>query len=205
MDKKPSITVGIMDQSMSNNLMFRLVKIVDIGYVASFYFVIGLIASRLFDKFFGLFDPKKEDKKNVFQCGLELVGMIWLIGVSTYIVRNLAELIPSPVDGIYGFKHSKLKELGGAAVYSLIFMGYAYHFRAKLDYFNKRLNKGLDLPIPAAYLTPINNFLKMSDSPSTASTASTASSVAESPNNPKDASQIKPVDLSMPTTQSSSR
>jgi hypothetical protein len=48
MDKKPSITVGIMDQSLFNNMMFRLVKIVDIGYVASFYFVIGLIASRLF-------------------------------------------------------------------------------------------------------------------------------------------------------------
>jgi hypothetical protein len=193
MDKKPAI--GIMDQSLFNNMMFRLVKIVDIGYVASFYFVIGLIASRLFDKFFGLFDSKKEDKKNVFQCGIELVGMIWLIGVSTYIVRNLAEFIPSPVDGIYGFKHSKLKELGGAAVYSLIFMGYAYHFRSKLDYFNKRLNRGLELPIPEAYLTPINNFLRMSDSPL---------SVASSPNNPTDASQIKPVDLSMPTTSSQS-
>ena len=73
-------------------------------------------------------------------------------------------------------------------------MGYAYHFRSKLDYFNKRLNRGLDLPIPSAYLTPINNFLRMSDSPSS----------AESPNNPKDASQIKPVDLAMPTTNQSS-
>ena len=196
MDKKP--TVGIMDQSLFNNMMFRLVKIIDIGYVAVFYFIIGLIASRLFDKYFGLFDSKNEDKKSIYQVGLELIGMIWLIGTSTYVVRNLAEFIPSPMDGIYGFKHSKLKELGGAAVYSLIFMGYAYHFRAKLDYFNKRLNKGLDLPIPAAYLTPINNFLRMSESPS---------SVASSPNNPTDASQIKPVDLSIPTTstQSSSK
>jgi hypothetical protein len=193
MDKKP--TIGIMDQSITNNIMFRLVKIVDIGYVACFYFIIGLIASRLFDKYFGLFDSKNEDKKSIYQVGLELIGMIWLIGVSTYVVRNLAEFIPSPMDGMYGFKHHKLKELGGAAVYSLIFMGYAYHFRSKLDYFNKRLNKGLDLPIPAAYLTPINNFLRMSDSPS---------SVTASPNNPTDASQIKPVDLSMPTTSSQS-
>jgi hypothetical protein len=193
MDKKP--TIGIMDQSITNNIMFRLVKIMDIGYVACFYFIIGLIASRLFDKYFGLFDPKNEDKKSIYQVGLELIGMIWLIGVSTYVVRNLAEFIPSPLDGIYGFKHSKLKELGGAAVYSLIFMGYAYHFRAKLDYFNKRLNKGLDLPIPAVYLTPINNFLRMSESPS---------SIASSPNNPTDASQIKPVDLSIPTTSSQS-
>jgi hypothetical protein len=61
MDKKP--TVGIMDQSLFNNMMFRLVKIVDIGYVASFYFVIGLIASRLFDKFFGLFDSTIDHHK----------------------------------------------------------------------------------------------------------------------------------------------
>ena len=52
MDKKP--TVGIMDQSLFNNMMFRLVKIIDIGYVAVFYFIIGLIASRLFDKYFNI-------------------------------------------------------------------------------------------------------------------------------------------------------
>jgi hypothetical protein len=135
-------------QSLFENFSIRGIKILDIGYIAAMYFIIGLIASKLFDKLFGTFDPKKEDKKNIVQVGFELVGMIWLIGTSTYVVRNLAEFIPSPFDGIYGFKHSKVKELTSAAGYTLIVMGYAYHFRAKLEYFNKRLNGLLNLNSP---------------------------------------------------------
>ena len=126
----------------------------DIGYVTAIYFIVGLIFSRLFDKLFGEFDPKKEDNKNIVQVGAELVGMIWIIGISTYVVRNVVELIPSPFDSMGGFIHKKLKELSGASVYTMIVMGYAFHFRAKLDAFNRRLNRVLEVPIPSIFLTP---------------------------------------------------
>lgn len=132
-------------QILFEDLSIRGIKILDIGFIASIYFIIGIVASKLFDKLFGIFDPKKEEKKHIIQISLELIGMIWLIGVSTYVVRNLAEFIPSPFDGIFGFKHSKVKELSSAAVYTLIVMGYALHFRAKLEYFNKRLNSLLNV------------------------------------------------------------
>ena len=135
-------------QTLFEDLSIRGIKILDIGFIASMYFIIGVIASKLFDKLFGSFDPKKEQKKQIIQITLELIGMIWLIGASTYIVRNLTELIPSPFDGIFGFKHSKVKELATASVYTLIVMGYAYHFRAKLEYFNKRINGSLNLNEP---------------------------------------------------------
>jgi amino acid permease len=133
---------------------FRFVKIMDIGYITAIYFIVGLIFSRLFDKLFGEFDTKKEDNKNIVQVGAELIGMIWIIGISTYVVRNLVELIPSPFDGIAGLIHKKLKELSGAGVYTMIVMGYAFHFRAKLDAFNRRLNRTLNIPIPNIFLTP---------------------------------------------------
>jgi hypothetical protein len=135
-------------QTLFEDLSIRGIKILDIGFIASMYFIIGLIVSKLFDRLFGTFDPKKEQKKHIIQITFELIGMIWLIGVSTYIVRNLAEFIPSPFDGIFGFKHSKVKELATAAIYTLIVMGYAYHFRAKLEYYNKRLNSLLNVNVP---------------------------------------------------------
>ena len=88
------------------------------------------------------------------QVSLEIIGIIWLIGASTYIVRNIVELIPSPFDGLGGFIHKKLKELSGAGVYTMIVMGYAFHFRAKLDAFNRRLNRAFDVPIPNVFITP---------------------------------------------------
>jgi len=133
---------------------FRFAKIMDIGYVTAIYFIIGLIFSRLFEKLFGKFDPKKEEQKHIVQEGAELIGMIWIIGISTYVVRNLVELIPSPFDGVAGLIHKKLKELTGASVYTMIVMGYTFHFRAKLDAFNRRLNRTLNVPIPNIFLTP---------------------------------------------------
>jgi hypothetical protein len=141
-------------KTIMEDINFRSVKIMDIGYVTAIYFIVGLIFSRLFDKLFGEFDPKKEEKKHIVQSGAELVGMIWIIGISTYFVRNLVELIPSPFDGLGGFVHKKLKELSGAGVYTMIVMGYAFHFRAKLDAFNRRLNRALEVPIPNVFLTP---------------------------------------------------
>jgi len=135
-------------QTLFEDLSVRGIKILDIGFIAAIYFIFGLMASKLFDKLFGTFDPKKEEKKHIIQISLELIGMIWIIGVSTYVVRNLAEFIPFPFDGILGFKHSKVKELTSAAVYTLIVMGYALHFRAKLEYYNKRLNSLLHVNEP---------------------------------------------------------
>jgi hypothetical protein len=133
---------------------FRTVKIFDIGYVTIIYFIIGIIYSRLFDKYFGIYDPKEDAQKNFVQVSLEIIGIIWLIGASTYIVRNIVELIPSPFDGLGGFVHNKLKEIGGAGVFTLIVMGYTYHLRSKLDQYNRRLNRVFDVPIPNIYLTP---------------------------------------------------
>ena len=110
-------------KTIMEDLNFRTVKIMDIGYVTAIYFIVGLIFSRLFDKLFGEFNPKIEETKHIAQSGLELVGMIWIIGISTYVVRNLVELIPSPFDGLGGFVHKKLKELSGAGVYTMIVMG----------------------------------------------------------------------------------
>lgn len=130
-----------MDLVEKVDLDMRLVKILDIGYISIIYFILGVLVSRTFDKFYGKFDKKNDDKKSIYMVGIELLVLIWIMGIIIYIVRNLAELIPSPLDGINGFKHSMVKELGGAAVFTMIIMSYTYYFKNKLDYFNERLNK----------------------------------------------------------------
>ena len=123
------------------DLNFRLIKILDIGFITILYFIIGVIFSRILDWGFGKFNKKNDKCKSLLYISLELVFMIWIIGTSTYFIRNVVELIPSPFEGISGLVHKKVKELGGAGVYTLIVMSCAYHFRDKLDEFNKRFDK----------------------------------------------------------------
>jgi hypothetical protein len=122
------------------DLELRAIKILDIGYITIIYFILGLLISRLFDKYLGKHNKDEDNKKHIGRVGLELILMIWVIASITYITRNIAELIPSPFDGLYGFNHLQVKELGGAAVFTMIILSYTYHFSSKLDYFNKRIN-----------------------------------------------------------------
>ena len=66
---------------------------------------------------------------------LQICGQLFIIGILVYIIRNILELIPFPLDGIYGYKHYKVYELysGGIALSFGIF--YAQdNIKAKLNY-----------------------------------------------------------------------
>lgn len=99
---------------------FRIVKILDIGYTTLIYFMMGLIIAGIIDILYGKYDEKAEKKKSLTRKTLDLVGMIWLNGVIIYFIRNVAELIPSPFDGLYGFQHNRLKELDSAYVFDFV-------------------------------------------------------------------------------------
>ena len=131
------------------DLEFRTIKILDIGYITIIYFILGILISRIFDVYLGKFDKSNDDKKHIIRVGAELILIIWTIGSIVYLARNIVELIPSPFDGLYGFKHLQMKELGSAAVFTMLVLAYTYHFDAKLDYFNHRINKLFGIPFQA--------------------------------------------------------
>ena len=70
---------------------------------------------------------------------LEIIGIIWLIIVIYYILRNVVELIPSPFHGLYGYDHYRLKELNGVAVLGVTYIYFRDIISSKLDEFNKRI------------------------------------------------------------------
>ena len=124
-------------RAFTAELALRTVKIIDIGYVTAIYFLIGIFTAKIFDSLYGKYDKEKEKKKSLLQHTLEIVGMMWLFGVIIYIVRNLVELIPSPFDGLFGFKHGLLGEMKNASVYTFIFLYFQSYFNDKIvGYYN---------------------------------------------------------------------
>jgi len=131
-----------MDKNSPNNFNLQLIKynleILDIGYITIIYFICAVIVAKIFNHFFGPYHVEVDNNKHSIQIALELCGIIWLIGISTYVIRKIVKLIPSPFDGIYDFHHDLVKELSTAGVYTLILYQCSFFFRGKLNTFLTR-------------------------------------------------------------------
>ena len=130
--------INVVPKQFRQEIVIRLLKVVDIGYITIFYFIFGYGFATLYDRILGKFRKDRADAKSALRIALELIGHIWSIGVVTYLVRNVVELIPSPLHGLYGFNHYKLKELTIAPVFSLVFILFQDNLREKLRYFYNR-------------------------------------------------------------------
>jgi len=116
------------------NLAFRLVKMLDIGYITTIYVVLAVFLSTIIDEMLGVFNAEEAKKEGNFVFTMKTIGLVWLGGIIVYLIRNFVELIPSPFNGLAGFDHLRLKELTNAAAFAFIFLLYQKHLRARLDY-----------------------------------------------------------------------
>jgi hypothetical protein len=126
-------------QTLSKDILMRSIKIVDIGYITILYVTLSLVCAMALDKVMGEFDEKIEAKKPLWRLTLEFILTIWLYGVLIYVVRNLIELVPFPLDGYQGFSHKKVKELNSAMVFTFTFVLFSKYLKAKLDFYYKFL------------------------------------------------------------------
>ena len=118
----------------SFNLGFRLVKMLDIGYITTIYVILAVFLSTIIDEMLGVFKADEAKKEGHVIFTLKTIGLVWMTGIIVYIVRNFVELIPSPFNGLAGFEHLRLKELTNAAAFAFVFLLYQKNLRARLDY-----------------------------------------------------------------------
>ena len=122
-------------QTVSNDILMRSIKILDIGYIAVLYITMAIICAKMVDRFFGNFDENVEAKKGGVRLTLELVLSVWAYGVLIYLVRNLIGLVPFPLHGYQGYDHYKVKELGSAMVFSFTFLLFSSMLKNKIAFY----------------------------------------------------------------------
>lgn len=125
--------IMLQKQSLKKQIIITSIKIVDIAYVSMIYATIIITFSVLFDYLIGAVDEKKEAEKNIALVILECLLHICLIAITAYVVRNIVERIPFPLDGVQGFMHNKVKELGGGPIYGFLLFFYSKNLRRKLE------------------------------------------------------------------------
>ena len=117
-----------------DELIIRSIKIIDIGYVTTIYFLSAFFVSIYLDKLYGKFDPKEADKKPKYIIYIEIILQFALLGILTYFARNIIEHLPFPLNGVRGYNHWQLKELTSASLFAVILILFQTNLHDKLMY-----------------------------------------------------------------------
>lgn len=118
---------------------FVAVKLGDIGYVTLLYFVFAMLFARVFEMLYGTKTPEEYMKMPLWRLTADTIFHIFILGVIAYVLRNIVALIPSPLDGIAGFQHARLKELHGGFMLHILMILFQQSLIDKLTAFGRRV------------------------------------------------------------------
>ena len=125
----------------SNEILFRIIKIIDIAYIAILYFVFDYFPGYYLNSFFEYaYGTNYATKSNNELIGEVLVQVI-CISIISYIGRNVVQMVPFPLDGINGFVHSRVKELASGAFFTVFIIMFQYSMQDKLVYIKNSTKK----------------------------------------------------------------
>lgn len=119
--------------------LFLSVKLIDIGLVTVYYFVIGVVFAKVFDSFYGKFDKDNYENVSNFRLLTEILFHLFGLGIVAYILRNIVQMIPFPLEGLGGFRHERLKELEGGHIMAIVLILFQNNLMDKIKFFAKRV------------------------------------------------------------------
>lgn len=131
---------------LKKEITIRSIKMVDIGFITVLYFILGYSVSLLLNKLYERFVDLNENDKPTYQLVYELLIHVWIIGIFVYIARNIVEEIPSPLHGIKGFDHYRVKELHSATTFTLIIFYSQPYIHKKINILYKRISNNNHIP-----------------------------------------------------------
>jgi len=121
---------------------FVAVKFLDIGLTTTYFFIAGLLAAKVYDSLYALVQTQTPiDWKHypLLPFTLDILANFFFIAIVAYLLRNLIGMIPYPLDGVAGFQHRRLKELGGGTVLLFIIFIFQTDLTEKVSIYADRV------------------------------------------------------------------
>tara|TARA_Y100000748_G_scaffold255991_1_gene222234 strand:+ start:750 stop:1196 length:447 start_codon:yes stop_codon:yes gene_type:complete len=103
----------------ANSIMLRNIKVIDIGLLGIYYFIGSIIFISVFNKFFRmLFKTEKYPVEKVSTQTLFLQACLQAgsISIISFYLRHFVRSIPYVFNGMYGYDHTRTKEINGGVV-----------------------------------------------------------------------------------------
>ena len=123
---------------------FRIVKSLDIAYVTILFFIFSFYFASLSDELFYMLYGSNNNNNNYIILLLQISSQFGFIGILSYIIRNIVQIIPYPLNGYYNYDRSQLYELlRGTLIATFLFL-FSPNLQVKItnlrNYFSKKLN-----------------------------------------------------------------
>jgi hypothetical protein len=129
----------ITTNTLKKEIIIRSIKILDIAYITFIYGFFSLIMITFLDKYIfphiSLENVKEEDK-NKYTIFIELLLCLTIYGIVAYMLKNILQLIPFPLEGVYGFQHLKVMEVKSGAMISMFLLWFSKVIRNKITIFH---------------------------------------------------------------------
>ena len=126
--------------NIKSEVLFRFIKIMDIGYMVILYFIFGILLSKITDVLFGGYSEEETHAKSTLRLIIETITIVWFTIVVFYVARNIMEVIPSPFNGLYGYEHSRLKEVTNGMILAFTYIYFQNELRNKLFELDNRFS-----------------------------------------------------------------
>lgn len=119
-----------------------IVKMLAILYVGILYVIFGTYITTMIDEhgFMDMFIDNHDHKDSVFKLIFETAFVVAILAVFAFIGRNLIQLIPFPLDGLFGFDYKDVKEVQTGSILLVFMFTFSSVLFNKIEILREKLN-----------------------------------------------------------------
>jgi hypothetical protein len=120
--------------TINNQLLFRIIKMIDIGYIIVLFFLFAYFTGYYLNLFFEYIFGDDNEKKGKVRVILEVIAQFIGVGILSYIGRNLIQLVPFPFNNVNGFQHNMVRELISGSFLTIFLIMFQFDIQSKIYY-----------------------------------------------------------------------
>jgi len=132
-------------QTLKEDLIIRSIKILDFAFIIPIYTLGALFGAIVLDKYVYKY-IKIVNKDNIqdetdIQLFTNIIIILFINIVTAYILRNILQKIPFPLENKYGFKHMKVSEVKSGSIIMIILFIFSNELRIYIQELQRRFTK----------------------------------------------------------------
>lgn len=131
-------------QTLKEDLIIRSIKILDFAFIIPIYTSGAIFAAIMLDRYvykhIKIINKDKIQEETDFQLLANIVIILFINVVTAYILRNLLQKIPFPLDNKYGFKHMKVTEVRSGSIIMMILLIFSNEIRINIQELQRRFS-----------------------------------------------------------------